>query len=61
MIEKIELKNFKTFDEETFTLRPLTLIAGVNSMGKSSVIQSLLLLKQSYELEYLTRREEKTG
>ena len=58
MIEKIELKNFKTFDEETFTLRPLTLIAGVNSMGKSSVIQSLLLLKQSYELEYLTRTDK---
>jgi len=30
-------------------LRPLTLLSGLNGMGKSSVIQALLLLRQSYQ------------
>jgi len=30
-------------------LTPLTLLTGVNGTGKSSVIQSLLLLRQSYD------------
>lgn len=55
MITRIELKNFKIFEHEQFDLAPLTLFTGINGMGKSSVIQSLLLLKQSYmskQLQY---------
>jgi predicted ATPase len=55
MITRIELQNFKIFEEESFDLAPLTLFTGINGMGKSSVIQSLLLLKQSYmskQLQY---------
>lgn len=48
MITRITLKNFKIFEDEPFDLAPLTLFTGINGMGKSSVIQSLLLLKQSY-------------
>lgn len=53
MIKKISLKNFKVFEDEGFNIRPLTLIAGINGMGKSSIIQSLLLLRQNYDLKEL--------
>jgi len=54
MIKKVVLNNFKIFKEEEFEFAPLTLVSGINGMGKSSIIQSLLLLKQSYEIGYLT-------
>ena len=48
MYERLELENFKAFKELSLELRPLTLLSGMNGMGKSSVLQSLLLLRQSY-------------
>ena len=50
MISALRVRNFKSFGDKTqrIELRPLTLIFGPNSAGKSSLIQSLLLLKQSY-------------
>ncbi len=53
MIRSLRLINFKAFENELFEFRPLTLLSGLNSTGKSSVIQSLLLLRQSYEQELL--------
>ena len=53
MISYIKLKNFKCFVDEPFDMAQLTLFTGINGMGKSSVIQSLLLLKQSYDVKYL--------
>ena len=47
MIASVTLDNFKCFRHFYIPLRKLTLIAGVNGAGKSSVIQSLLLLRQS--------------
>ncbi|MGU5578888.1 AAA family ATPase [Aeromonas caviae] len=48
MLSKISLANFKSFKNlEDLDLRKLTVIAGKNSCGKSSILQSLLLLKQS--------------
>ena len=47
MITSITLDNFKCFKHFYIPLHKLTLIAGVNGAGKSSVIQSLLLLRQS--------------
>ena len=41
MIKEIRLRNFKAFEDETFNIKPLTLITGVNGMGKSTLIQSL--------------------
>lgn len=43
MIEKVELKNFKKFKNETIILRPmgLSLLAGGNNSGKSTLLQSL--------------------
>lgn len=48
MYKRLELKNFKAFPELDLELRPLTLLSGMNGMGKSSVLQSLLLLRQSF-------------
>lgn len=47
MLSSLTLKNFKPFENQCFSLKPLTLLAGLNSTGKSSVLQSLLLLRQS--------------
>jgi hypothetical protein len=50
MIQEIQLSNFKAFaDTVTIPIKPITLIFGPNSSGKSSIIQSLLLLKQTIE------------
>jgi len=50
MIQSIELRNFKSIKEKYFPLRKLNLLLGLNGMGKSSFIQSLLLLRQSENL-----------
>lgn len=53
MLTNIELKNFKCFENsENIEIRPLTLLCGVNSSGKSSILKSLLMLKQSYNKNY---------
>ena len=51
MLTEIRLRNFKAFGAEmqTIPMSKITLIYGPNSGGKSSIIQSLLLLKQSVE------------
>lgn len=52
MLKSISLKNYKCFrDETTIDIAPLTVLCGVNSSGKSSILKSLLMLKQSYENE----------
>jgi len=48
MLTNYSLDNFKSFSSnQSFDLAKLTLIYGQNSSGKSSIIQSLLLLKQT--------------
>ena len=47
MLQKIKLTNFKCFEALDLPLAPLTLLCGLNGMGKSSVIQALLVLRQS--------------
>lgn len=46
MINKLYIKGFKCFDDVSLEMRSITMLAGQNSIGKSSVIQSLLALKQ---------------
>jgi predicted ATPase len=48
MIIMLELGNFKCFRRLFLPLRRMNVLAGLNGMGKSSVIQSFLLLRQSY-------------
>lgn len=50
MIQSIEIKNFKSIKSKFFALRNLNVLVGLNGMGKSSFVQSLLVLKQPYEL-----------
>jgi predicted ATPase len=52
MIQSLEIKNFKSIKKKYFPLRKLNILMGLNGMGKSSFIQSLLLLRQSERLEH---------
>lgn len=47
MIDTIEIRNFKCFEYINADVRPLTVLSGINGMGKSSFMQALLLLRQS--------------
>ncbi|HGS4736183.1 TPA: DUF3696 domain-containing protein [Vibrio cholerae] len=48
MLKKYKVENFKAFSSvESFSMSNITLIYGQNSSGKSSIIQSLMLLKQT--------------
>ncbi len=53
MINSLKLINYKAFESQLLQFKPLTLLSGLNSTGKSSVLQSLLLLRQSYQQELL--------
>ncbi|MGH8905499.1 MAG: hypothetical protein ACRD0K_03045 [Egibacteraceae bacterium] len=49
-ITSLSVAGFESIaDEQTIEIRPLTLLAGTNSSGKSSMLQPLLLLKQTLE------------
>jgi len=49
-VEAIRLQNFMAFEDTGWVeLRPITLLFGRNSSGKSALIRALLLLKQSLE------------
>jgi predicted ATPase len=54
MIRSLRLRNFKCFEDQTLELGALTLLSGLNGMGKSTILQSLLLLRQSYQQGLLT-------
>lgn len=48
MLTEIELKNFKAWrSTKPVRIAPVTMLLGTNSSGKSTLIQSLLLLKQT--------------
>ncbi|MFE7558181.1 DUF3696 domain-containing protein [Kitasatospora sp. NPDC057500] len=57
MIDRLTLHNFKAFRDAALPLGPLTLLTGLNSSGKSSVLQALALLRQSYEAGGLAASE----
>jgi predicted ATPase len=50
MIAQVVLRNFKRFASEKFSFSNLTIFSGANAQGKSSVLQSLIVLRQSSEL-----------
>jgi len=50
MISDIYIKNFKAIKEVKIELSNLNLLTGLNGMGKSSLIQTLLLLRQSQKM-----------
>jgi AAA ATPase domain len=56
-ITSLRLKNFKCFaDSGVIPLSPLTVIFGRNNVGKSSILQGLMALRQTYDsAEYEAR------
>ena len=48
MITGLEISNFKSHKHTCIQLGYLTVLTGINGCGKTSVIQSLLLLRQSF-------------
>lgn len=55
MLNSLILENFKAFGgRRVIPIRPLTLMFGPNSAGKSAILQALLLLRQ-------TISDEETG
>lgn len=52
-MRSLRIKNFKCFRDKTIKFRNLTVLAGGNGAGKSTVIQSLLLFAQSFDGEDL--------
>lgn len=48
MIDNIKIQNFKSLADISLSLKQLNVFTGINGMGKSSLIQSLLLLRQAY-------------
>lgn len=55
MIELITLHNFKAFADQSIGIGHLTLLSGLNGTGKSTVLQSLGMLRQSYDALFLTK------
>jgi predicted ATPase len=49
MITKLKLSNFKSHSNTELNIGALTVLTGMNSSGKSSVLQALLLLRQSFK------------
>jgi predicted ATPase len=48
MIKKLQIQNFKCFQQESsFEFSKLNLLTGINGRGKSSLLQTLLVLSQS--------------
>jgi predicted ATPase len=53
LLTAISVEGFKSFaKKQRVEIGPLTLLAGANSSGKSSLVQPLLLLKQTLEAGY---------
>jgi predicted ATPase len=55
MISSFRVRGFKSFQDLTFPMAKLTLLVGENGSGKSSLIQALLLLRQSINGDAFSR------
>ena len=56
MLKNIGLKNIRSFKNlKDFEFNPITVLCGTNSSGKSSIIKTILLWKQTSEHESRTR------
>lgn len=52
-ITEIAVQGFKSlYNEQRIKVRPLTILAGANNSGKSSIMQPLLMMKQTLEATY---------
>jgi len=58
MISIISIRNLKSLRELDLDLYPLNVLSGINGVGKTTFIQALLLLRQSYEQNMLPSKED---
>ncbi|MEY8742381.1 DUF3696 domain-containing protein [Bacillales bacterium AN1005] len=58
IINNLSLTHFKSFKKEKLDFKPITLLTGANGVGKSSIIQSLLLAKNTSENIHRFKRWE---
>lgn len=49
MISSFNIQNFKCFKSQDLKLGKLTILSGANGVGKSTVVQSLLLLRETWD------------
>ena len=61
MLKKITIENYKSYKKQEFSLSDLTIISGQNSSGKSSLIETLLILGQSSEPNLLNAHLKNIG
>jgi predicted ATP-dependent endonuclease of OLD family len=47
MLTQLSLGNYKAFEKASVNIRPITILLGANSVGKSSIIQLFLMLQQT--------------
>lgn len=52
MFCELEINNFKCFSKEKIGFKDLTILAGTNASGKSSIIQALLLIEETYKSKH---------
>ena len=52
LINSLGLKNFKCFEELNVDFRPITLLTGANSSGKSSLINAILAVLQTEQFPH---------
>ena len=55
MIKKLNIKNFKSHSSTDLEFSRLNILTGLNGMGKSAVIQALLLLRQTFQKSMLDK------
>jgi predicted ATPase len=51
MIHSIKFKNYKAFESGEIKVKPLTILLGANSVGKSSLMQLFLMLQQTVQTD----------
>jgi predicted ATPase len=61
MIDRLTITNFKAFAAADLPLGPYTLLSGLNSSGKSTVLQALALLRQAFDQDMLHDPDDSAG
>ncbi len=60
-LHALHCKNFRIFKDHRFEFKPLTILVGPNSSGKSTVVKALMLLQENLKLNKLGRLVFDTG
>jgi len=61
MIKQVTLQNFKLFQNQSLEFSNLNLLTGLNGMGKSTVIQSFLLLRDTFFKDLIEKQLNLSG